>query len=53
MPTSIKNQLFFDIKKKVLDIFSTYDSNGMKITFNIPPDCKNAEKIRMEITEFK
>jgi hypothetical protein len=48
-----RNKKILQIKQILLDISQMYDSNGLKCTFNIPQECKNAEKIKVEVTEFR
>ena len=52
MNISDRNKKILQIKQILLDISSDYDSNGLRITFNIPAKCKGVEGIKTEIAEF-
>ena len=50
--TDTENKIILDIKKKVLDICLVYGNNGLKIAFNIPPNCTDEKYIKAEIGLF-
>lgn len=47
-----RNKKILQIKQILLDISQMYDSNGLRITFNMPAKCKSIEGIKTEIVEF-
>lgn len=53
MNSDLKNEIIFDMQKKMLDIFSLYSSNGLRMTLHAGKGIKNPEAVKVEITEFK
>lgn len=51
--TDTENKIILDIKKKVLDICLVYSNNGLKLTFSIPPNCKDERNVKAEICIIK